>query len=110
MEKTMNDVVLKPFVALIPACVLFAGSAIIFLRRKTMSSFFQLLGAAALVVVVLAHVLETLRVWPQMGWGFQSSVGHYLDLLCAILGVTLFSLGYLMHALDTCVQKKSERV
>jgi len=105
----MNDAVTKPFVALIPACVLFAGSAIIFLRRKTVSSFFQLLGAAALVVVVLAHVLEALRVWPQMGWGSQSSVGHYLDLSCAMLGVTLFSLGYLIHAVDTPVEKnKSE--
>ena len=47
-----------------------------------------------------------LRVWPQMGWGSQSSVGHYLDLLCAILGVTLFSLGYLIHAVDTRVEKK----
>ena len=102
----MNDAVLKPFVALIPACVLFAGSAIIFLRRKSPSSFFQLLGAAALVVVVFAHVLEALRVWSQMGWGSQNSIGHYLDLSCAILGVTLFPLGYLIHAVDTCVEKK----
>jgi len=106
----MNDAAVKAFVALIPACVLFAGSAIIFPRRKTMSSFFQLLGAAALVVVVVAHVLEALRVWPQIGWGSQNSVGYYLDLLCAILGITLFSLGYLIHAMDACFQKKSERV
>jgi hypothetical protein len=66
--------------------------------------------AAALVVVVLAHVFEALHVFPRIGWGSQNSVGHYLDLLCAILGVTLFSLGYLIHAMDTCVQKKSERV
>lgn len=102
----MNDAVLKPFVALIPACVLFAGSAIIFLRRKSLSSFFQFLGAAALVVVVFAHVLEALRVWPRMGWGSQDSIGHYLDLSCAILGVTLFPLGYLIHAVDTCVEEK----
>ena len=102
----MNHAVIKPFVAMIPACVLFAGTAIIFLQRKAMSSFFQLLGAAALVVVVLAHVLEALRVWPRMGWGSQSSVGHYLDLSCAILGATLFSLGYLIHAVDTYVEKK----
>jgi hypothetical protein len=41
-----------------------------------------------------------------MGWGSRNSVGHYLDLLCAIVGVTLFSLGYLIHAVDTCVEKK----
>jgi amino acid permease len=101
----MNDA-LKSFVALVPACLLFAGSAIIWLRRKSMSSIFQLLGAAALVVVVLAHVFEALRVFPRMGWGSRNSVGHYLDLLCAIMGVTLFSLGYLIHAVDTCVEKK----
>ena len=83
----MNDAVLKPFVALIPACLLFAGAAIIWLRRKSTSSIFQLLGAAALVVVVLAHVFEALHVFPRIGWGSQNSVGHYLDLLCAIVGV-----------------------
>ena len=106
----MNDAVLKSFVALIPACLLFIGAVIISLRRKSLSSIFQLLGTAALVVVVLAHVFEALHVFPRIGWGSQNSVGHYLDLLCAILGVTLFSLGYLIHAMDTCVQKKSERV
>jgi hypothetical protein len=102
----MNDAVLKSFVALIPACLLFIGAAIIWLRRKRLSSIFQLLGAVALIVVVLAHVFEALQVWPRMGWGSQSSIGHYLDLSCAILGVTLFPIGYLIHAVDTCVEKK----
>jgi uncharacterized membrane protein len=104
----MNDAALRSFVALIPACLLFAGAAIICLRRKSMSSIFQLLGAAAVVVVVLTHMFEAHRVFPRMRWGSQTSLGHYLDLLCAILGVTLFSLGYLIHA---CVEKKkSEKV
>jgi hypothetical protein len=102
----MSDAALKAVFALLLACTLFAGSAIIWLARKSMSSFFQLLGAAALVVVALAHVFELLRVFPRMGWGSQGSAGHYLDLLCAILGITLFSLGYLLHAVDTCVEKK----
>jgi hypothetical protein len=102
----MNDAVLESFVALIPAYLLFIGAAIIWLRRKSLSSIFQLLGAVALVVVVLVHVFEALHVWPRMGWGSQSSIGHYLDLSCAILGVTLFPIGYLIHAVDTCVEKK----
>ena len=106
----MNDAMLKSFVALIPACVLFIGAAIIWLRRKSLSSIFQLLGAAAIVVVVLAHVFEALRIFPRMGWGSRNSIGHYIDLLCAILGVTLFSLGCLIHAMQTCAQKKSKRV
>ena len=101
---------LKSFVALIPACVLFIGAGIIWLRRKSLSSIYQLLGASAIVVVVLAHVFEALLVFPRMGWGSRNSVGHYLDLWCAILGVTLFSLGCLIHAMNACAQKKSKRV
>jgi hypothetical protein len=104
----MNDAVLRSFVALVPACLLFIGAAIIWLRRKGLSSTFQLLGAAALVVVVLAHVFEALRFFPRMGWGSRNSVGHYLDLLCAILGVTFFSLGYLIHAVSTRAGKQCE--
>ena len=104
----MNDA-LKSFVALVPACLLFAGSAITWLQRKSMSSIFQLLGAAALVVVVLAHVFEALRVFSRMGWGSRNSVGHYLDLLCAIVAVTLFSLGYLIHALGYMCREKESR-
>ena len=65
-----------------------------------MSSFLQLVGTAGLVAVILTHVFEGLRVFPRMGWGSQHSVGHYLDLLSAILAVTLFSLGYLIHAVN----------
>ncbi len=42
--------------ALALACVLFSGSMILFLRRKSAWSFVQILGAGCLVVVVLTHV------------------------------------------------------
>src|SRR5262249_31300383 len=32
-------------------------------------------------------------------WGDEHSVGHYLDFGSAILGLTLFPLGYLLHVL-----------
>jgi succinate dehydrogenase/fumarate reductase cytochrome b subunit len=102
----MNDTALKAFAALIPVCALFTGSMILWLRRKRMSFFLQFLGATGLIVVILTHVFEGLRLFPRMRWGSQHSVGHYLDLLCAILGITLFSLGYLIHAVDICVEKK----
>jgi amino acid permease len=101
----VTDAVLKSLVALIPACLLFIGAAMIWLRRKSLSSIFQLLGTAVLVVVVLAHVFEALHVFPRMDWESRNSVGHYLDLLCAILGVTLFSLGY-FHAVITRDEKQ----
>jgi len=50
-------------------------------------------------VVVLAHICEALHLFPWMHWGDEHSVGHYLDLASAILGFTLFPLGYLLHVL-----------
>jgi len=94
----MNDAALKAFIALIPASTLFTGSVVIWLRRKTISTFLQFLGAASLVLVVLTHVFEALGFFPWMGWGSEDSVGHYLDLACAILGFSLFPAGYLVHA------------
>jgi hypothetical protein len=46
--------------ALVPMCMLFAGSAILFLRGKTVASFLQLVGAGCLAVLVLAHICEAL--------------------------------------------------
>jgi hypothetical protein len=62
------------------------------------------------VIVILTHVFEALRLFGSMGWGAQHSVGHYLDLSCAILGVTLFSLGYLIHAIDTRSGRRDEKL
>jgi Ca2+/Na+ antiporter len=87
--------------ALVPVCMLFAGSAVLFSRGKTVCSFLQLLGAGCLVMVVLTHVSETLRLFPWMHWGLEHSAGHYLDLGSAVLGLTLFPIGYLFHALRT---------
>src|SRR5437773_10436221 len=106
----MNDAAVKAFVALIPVCALFTGATIIFVRRRSMSSFLQLVGAAGLVAVVLTHVFEGLRVFPRMGWGSQHSVGHYLDLLPAILAVTLFSLGYLIHAVNARERERERQL
>ena len=102
----MNDAALKAFVALIPVCALLAGSAIIWVQRKSVSAFLQFVGACGLVIVVLSHVCEALRVFPWMGWGSESSVGHHLDLLCAVVGFALFSLGYLIHAVNMRIGNK----
>src|SRR6266568_853473 len=95
----MNVTLLKALVALVPACVLFFGSVVLFLKGKTVWSFLQLLGAGCLVLVVLTHVSEALHLFPWMLWGLENSVGHYLDFWSAILGLTLFPIGYLLHAL-----------
>jgi len=51
------------------------------------------------MVVVLTHVSEAFHLFPWMHWGLEQSVGHYLDFWSAVLGLTLFPVGYLFHAL-----------
>jgi hypothetical protein len=51
------------------------------------------------VVVVFTHVSEALHLFPWMHWGLEHSIGHYLDFFSAVLGLTLFPIGYLLHAL-----------
>jgi hypothetical protein len=79
--------------------MLFAGSAVLFFRAKTLGSFLQLLGAGCLVLVVLTHLSEALNLFSRMNWGRPHSIGHYLDFWSAILGLTLFPVGYLLHVL-----------
>ena len=95
----MNPTVAKAAAVLAPTCVLFIGSAIIFSRNKSILTFLQLVGAGSLVAVVLAHVCEALHLFSWMEWGGENSVGHYLDLFAAVLGLTLFPIGFLLNAL-----------
>jgi hypothetical protein len=90
---------IRVFIALVLAGLLFAGALMLFVRGKTVSSFLQLFGARCLVVVVLTHIAEAAKVLRGMGWGLERSPGHYLDLWSAALGVTLFPVGYFLYAL-----------
>jgi hypothetical protein len=95
----MNATLHIALLALVPASMLFAGSAVLFSRAKTVGLFLQLLGAACFVVVVLAHLAEGLHLFLWMHWGLKRSIGHYLDFWSAVLGLALFPVGYLLHAL-----------
>jgi succinate dehydrogenase/fumarate reductase cytochrome b subunit len=95
----MNVTLVTALVALAPVCMLVFGSAVMFFREKGVPSFLQLFGAGCLVVVVLAHLCEALHLFPWIHWGDEHSIGHYLDLGSAVLGLTLFPLGYLLHVL-----------
>jgi len=89
----------KALVALVPTSILFLGSIILFLKIKTIASLLQLLGAACLLVVVLTHVCEAFHLFPSMRFGREHSIGHYLDFWSAVLGLSLFPVGYLLHTL-----------
>ena len=72
---------------------------LLFFSAKSVTSFRQLLGAGCLVIVVLTHLSEVLHLFPSMNWGRPHSIGHYLDFWSAVLGLTLFPVGYLFHTL-----------
>ena len=84
----------------IAAGMLFGGAIVLFRRERSISSFLQLIGAGCLIVVVLAHVAEALRLFPSMQWGRPHSLGHYVDFGSAVVAFVLFPLGYLSHALS----------
>lgn len=83
----------------VPACLLLAGSIILFSKRQSAASLLQLIGSAGLMLVVLAHLAEGFDLIPWMRWGAEDSAGHYLDLGGAVFALTLFPIGYLAHAL-----------
>jgi Ca2+/Na+ antiporter len=95
--RAMTVPLLKAIVALLPASILLISAILLLARGRTVSASLQVAGAASLVVVVLCHVFEALNLFPWMGWGLEHSAGHYLDLSSAILGLTLFPVGYMLY-------------
>jgi hypothetical protein len=93
----MNVTLVKALVALGPVSILFFVAAILFMRERILSLLLQLIGAAGLLSVVIAHVCEALELLPWMHWGERHSVGHYVDLVSAVCGLTLLPLGFLLH-------------
>lgn len=79
------------------ALVALANSVAAFVREKNWRALVQLVGATFLLVAVLTHVAEAFRMFPGMGWGLPDSPGHYVDLVCAAAGLTLFSAGVLVR-------------
>jgi hypothetical protein len=94
----MNVALLKALVASVPVCMLFFWAAFVFFRRKTLCTVLQLLGAGCLVMVILTHICEALQLFPWMQWGLPNSAGHYLGFFSAVLGLTLFPVGFLCYA------------
>jgi len=83
--------------ALAATSTLLVGLAIFYRRRGTVGSALRLLGGASFVVVALTHVFEALAILPALGWGQRHSVGHYIDLGAAVLGLTSVSAGLLFQ-------------
>ena len=94
----MKVALFKSLAAMVPALMLLAGSLRQYSRGRRLSSLAQAVGAACFLLIVASHVCEALNWFPAMRWGVEDSVSHYLNLGSAIVGFTLFPLGYLLHA------------
>lgn len=101
MLATMNATLRNSLLALVPISLLFLWALSSFLRRKTVWSFLQVFGAGCLVTVVLVHLCEGEHWFAFMQWGQPHSVGHYLDFVCAVLGLTVFPLGVISTLVTT---------
>lgn len=53
-----------------------------------MTRVLGVVGCTMLLVMLLTHVAERWHLFPSMGWGQPASLGHYLDLVSAVGGVT----------------------
>ena len=73
---------------------LLATSTRSWVRERDWMATVQFSGACLLTVMVLTHVCETFQWLPSLGWGRPSTIGHYIDLLSANVGVSLLLLGY----------------
>ena len=94
----MNAALVRTLIGLLPVCLLLSGSAVLFRSCKSLYPLLQLFGSGCLLVVIVTHICEALRLFPYMHWG-EHSIGHYVDLASALLGITLFSVGYFLYCL-----------
>ena len=106
----MTALLLRTAGVSVPASLLFAGSLIGLFREPTPWRIFQTAGAAGFLLVVLTHFCEALRWLPWMGWGLEHTPGHYLDLAGAILGITLFPVGFFVSALTSYAMSRREHL
>ena len=89
----MNPTFANPIAALVPTGMLLFGSAVQFSRRKGTAALFQLVGAADLVVVIIAHLCEALGWLPWMHWGLRIASGIILISWPRLAGCRCFQLG-----------------
>lgn len=92
----MNPTALRAILVGVAIVPLVAWSARKLRRSPTAASALQAIGALGLLMVVVAHICEAFHLLPRLGWGQPRSVGHYLDLSGAALGLALVPLGYFL--------------
>ncbi|HEV2331974.1 MAG TPA: hypothetical protein VGV16_02330 [Gammaproteobacteria bacterium] len=95
------DKLMEALAVLLLTGLLFSAAVVLFVRARGAATTLQLAGSGCLVLVAVFHIFEALGALPRMGWGQEGSIGHYLDVSCAVLGLFLFSIGYLLGAVSS---------
>jgi hypothetical protein len=83
----------KSVLAFAAAVGLFVGSALVYHHRRSTGSALLLLATLCFIVAALTHVFEALGILSGFGWGRPDTLGHYIDLTAAMLGLTLLAIG-----------------
>jgi hypothetical protein len=94
----MNAAVLKGLLALTGASVFLAVSAALFVTRRDLGSALLATGIGWFGVMALTHFFESFSILPAFGWGRPHSVGHFIDLVAALLGIAFVTTGFLVHS------------
>jgi hypothetical protein len=83
--------------------IAFGAAATLYQRRKDTATALLALGTAFLIVVAVTHVFESFGLLSTFRWGQPDSVGHYIDLGAALLGVM-----FVLSALVTVYVKRDQ--
>jgi hypothetical protein len=93
----MDQAALKGLLALPVTLALVAASGFLYHTRSTAGRVLQSLGLACFAIVALTHFFEVLAVFPAAGWGQARSIGHFIDVAAAFLGLTLVLVGLVVQ-------------
>jgi hypothetical protein len=85
---------LKGLLALAAAGAFLGASLILNRKPRTVSSVLLRAGFLCCAFVALDHVFEAFGMFPAFRWGQPHSIGHYLNLVAALLGVALLCAGF----------------
>jgi hypothetical protein len=94
----MSAAVLKGLLALAAACVFLSASGALLWTRRGFASVLLALGLGCFSIMALTHVFAAFSIFPRLGWGQPHSVGHLIDLVAALLGVTLVATSFLARS------------
>jgi len=90
-------VIPRTLIAFALAVALLVGVALRYRGRRSPPLRLILLAICCFVIVSAAHVFEAFGFFAAAGWGQPRSLGHYIDLAAALLGLVLLGAAVLFR-------------